>query len=178
MSKGSLKMRYLTVICGGPSAEDESRYAAAIMGSIIGDSDGSRLYWELIDPGLADEADFSHHGFAGTGTSMGYATCAPQRGAEVEEKFLGVLDGAHENITEDEVKRAAAKIAMDLTVQNERPLGRMMAVGSQWLYLGRYLPVEDQLRRIHAVTPGDIERLLREYPLRPRTVVRLGPGEE
>ena len=178
LTKSGLSMHYFTVICDGPSTEDDRRYAAAILSSILGDSDGSRLYWELIDPGLADEADFSHHGFAGTGTAMGYASCSPENAQQVESKFLNILDSAQDNITNDEVERAAAKIAMDLTLQNEKPLGRMMAVASQWLYLGQYIPFETQLQRIQAVTPDHIRQLLDDFPLNPRTIVRLSPETE
>src|SRR5690606_10938648 len=50
---------YLALMCPGPSAQDERRYAARVLGDVLGDDEGSRIYWALVDPGLADEADFS-----------------------------------------------------------------------------------------------------------------------
>ena len=44
----------------GPAAEDADRYAAKLLATILGDDSGSRLYWDLVDPGLAEQASLSH----------------------------------------------------------------------------------------------------------------------
>ena len=38
-------------LADGPSATDDDRYAAKLLATIVGDDSGSRLYWELVDPG-------------------------------------------------------------------------------------------------------------------------------
>ena len=38
----------------GPAAADDDRYAAKLLATVLGDDSGSRLYWELVDPGLAE----------------------------------------------------------------------------------------------------------------------------
>ena len=171
-----VNMHYLLGIAPGPSAQHEERYAAAVLGQVLGDTDNSRLYWELIEPGLAEELDFSHHPHDGTGTFMWYASCRPENAEEVERRLLRVLDAAHEGFQEREVERAVSKIAMDLTLQNERPAGRMMALGGQWLYLGEYLPLPEVLKRVQAVTPDALKALVEKYPFKPRTLVRMSPG--
>ena len=40
-----------------PSAQNRLRFAAEILSVIVGDHSGSRLFWELVDPGLAEAAD-------------------------------------------------------------------------------------------------------------------------
>ena len=41
---------------GGRTPTIADRFAAKILATILGDDSGSRLYWELVDPGLAEQA--------------------------------------------------------------------------------------------------------------------------
>ena len=168
---------YLGVLCPGPSAQDPRRYAAKILADVLGDDEGSRLYWALIDPGLADEADFSFLPHDQAGYNLAYASCDPAKAEQVEETLLKTVDGALADLNNDEVERAKNKIATSATLQGERPSGRMMALGSTWMYLEKYLPLEEELAQIQAVTVADIKRLVEEIPLHPRTLLRLGPAK-
>ena len=174
-----LARHYLGMLCPGPSAQDEARYAAKVLSDVLGEADGSRLYWELIDPGLAEDADFAFHPQDHAGAFMAYATCEPKRAAQVEQKLLATIDAfaTNKDITDDEVMRAKNKLATHATLQGERPLGRMHALGTGWSYLGRYLPLEEELAHLMAVTTQDVASLLNHYPFTPRTLLRLGPGE-
>lgn len=176
LTRSSTNMHYLVALAEAPSAQDDRRYAAAVLANVLGDSDGSRLYWKLIDPGIADEAEISHHCFDQTGVNLMYLSCSPNQAQRAEAVFDQVLAGAGENLTAEEVERATRKMAMDLTLQNERPAGRMMALGAQWLYLGKYLPLADELARLEAVSVDDLSDLLEAYPLAPRAAVRLSPA--
>ena len=169
---------YLAMLCPAPSAQDPRRYAAKVLADVLGDSDGSRLYWAMIDPGLADEADFSFMPQDATGAYLAYASCSPDRADRVEEVLLGTLDGVvtARDIAEDEVQRAVNKLATQATLQGERPSGRMQALGTQWTYQGAYTPLEEELSRLMAVTVADVAALLGAMPFTPRTVLRLGPG--
>jgi len=172
-----LARHYLGMLCPAPAAQDESRYAAKVLADVLGEADGSRLYWELIDPGLAEDADFAFHPQDHAGAYMAFATCEPKRAAQVEEKLLATIDAfaANKDITEDEVTRAKNKLATHATLQGERPLGRMQALGVGWTYLGRYIPLEEELANLMAVTPDDVTALLDQFPFTPRTLLRLGP---
>jgi len=163
-------------LCPGPSNQDDARYAATVLAHVIGDSDGSRMYWKLIDPGLADEAEMSHYGFDRTGSYMFYASCDPSKATRVESIMHEVMDNAAAELETEEVERAVSKIAMDMMLRSERPAGRMMALGGQWLYMGEYMPLEEELRRVRAVGVPELRELLERYPLSPRTVVRLTPS--
>ena len=170
---------YLAMLCPAPSAQDPRRYAAKVLADVLGDSEGSRLYWSLIDPGHADEADFSFMPQDGTGAYLAYASCSNDRADRVEQTLLGTLDGVvtAKDISEGEVTRAVNKLATQATLQGERPSGRMQALGTQWTYQGAYTPLEEELARLMTVTVGDVAALLGEMPFAPRTVLRLGPGE-
>jgi len=170
-----LTRHYLAVMSPAPSAQDPRRYAAAVLADALGAGDGSRLHWSLIDPGLADEADFSHVPQDRVGAFMAYASCDPQRAGQVEQILLETLDACASGIDAGEVERAKNKLATQATLKGEQPLGRMMNLGGQWTYLRQYVPLEQELERLMAVTVEQVHGLLTEMPLTPRTIVRLGP---
>ncbi len=169
---------YLAFLTPGPSAQGPHRYAAKVLADVLGDADGSRLYWALIDPGLVDEADFSFMPQDGCGAFLGYATCDPARADEVEATLLATIDAAvrDQPITADEVERAVNKLATLATLQGERPSGRMHGLGSRWLYHGQYRSLEDELAALQSVTPADVASLLSAYPMAVKTIVRQQPG--
>ncbi len=175
LTDAKLSRHYMAAICPAPAAQDPQRYAAMILTDVLGDSDGSRLYWALIEPGLADEASFSYDPQDNFGGYIAFASCDPDRAGEVEAKLLSVLDEYAGSIDADEVQRAKNKMATNLTLHGERPSGRMNSLGGTWTYLGKYLPLGEELERIMAVTPDDIAALLREKPLTQRAIVHLGP---
>ncbi|MEX0776344.1 MAG: pitrilysin family protein [Phycisphaeraceae bacterium] len=175
VADAKLNRHYVAAICPAPSAQDPRRYAAMILTDVLGDADGSRLYWALIDPGLADEASFMFEPQDHTGAYVAFASCDPERAAEVEAKLLETIDVYAQNIDTGEIDRAKHKIATNITVHGERPLGRMNNLGGTWAYLAQYTPLEIELERIMAVTPDNVRQLIQDLPLNPRTIVRLGP---
>ncbi|MGB0768119.1 MAG: M16 family metallopeptidase [Phycisphaeraceae bacterium] len=177
MTQGNVSRQYLAMLCPGPAAQDESRYPAKVLADVLGDSDGSRLYWALVDPGLADEADFSFWPHDQTGAFMAYASCDPDRAEAVEAKLFETLDGLVDafDVTSGEVERAINKLVTRATLQGERPAGRMQALGGKWLYHGRYVSLDEELDRLLAVKVDDLSQVLARYSLKPRTTVTLGP---
>ena len=169
---------YLGLLCPGPSAQDPRRYAARVLADVLGDAEGSRLYWALVDPGTAEDADFSFMPQDGSGAFMAFASCDPERAATVEEGLSAVLDtvARERTLTADEMQRAVNKLATRATLQGERPAGRMHALGTQWSYQGAYTPLNEELDRLMAVTADDVAGVLEAFPLNPRTVLRMGPG--
>lgn len=170
-----LSSHYAVAVSPGPGKQDELRYEAAVLSQLLGDSDGSRLYWNLIDPGIADEAELSYQGFDQTGTFMAYASCPPDKADRVESILFETLDGATGDLADDEVERARNKIAMDLMLLQERPSGRMLALGGNWLATGEYRPFEDELARIEAVNADSLHAMIDAYPFSERAIVRLTP---
>jgi len=170
-----LGRQYLGVMSPGQSAQDPRRYTAKVLAEVLGSTDGSRLYWALVAPGLAEEAELSHYAFDGTGAYAAYTTCDPAQGEAVEEILGRTLSRAAEELAEDEVERAKNKIATDCVIPAETPLGRLRDVGMNWLYLGEHVPLEEEVRRLMAVTVAEVRAMAGELAVAPRTVVRLGP---
>ncbi len=170
-----LNRHYVAAITPGPDAQDERRYAAAVLAQVLGDEDGSRLYWALIEPGLCDEADFAHHSMDQAGYYVVYASCAPDRAEQVERILLETIDGYVNDIDPTEIERAKNKLATEATLHGENTGGRMRSLGGQWTYLGTYTPLEEEVAKIMAIGVDEVRRLIEARPFTPRTVARLGP---
>ena len=123
--------QYVVQIANGPAVEDDDRYAARMLATILGDDSGSRLFWELIDPGLAETAAMGAYEFQGTGIYMTYLCCAP----EDTSANLAVIaeiqrDVETSGVSEDELAQARSKILSHIVLQSERPANRLFSVGS------------------------------------------------
>ncbi|MFA9476700.1 M16 family metallopeptidase [Phycisphaerales bacterium AB-hyl4] len=173
-----LSRHYMALMCPGPNAQDDRRYAAKVLADVLGDAEGSRIYWALVDPGEADEADLSFIPYDQAGGYMAYASCDPDKAAQVEAKLLATIDAFARDgdVADDEIERAKNKLATQVTLQSERPGGRMRDLGTRWQYLQAYATLEDEIERLMAVSGDDVRQLLVEFPFSPRTIVRLGPN--
>ncbi len=171
-----LARTHMALFAPGLAVQDDRRYAAALVANAIGDGSGSRLFWALVDRGLADAASLSHDASDGAGAFVGYLSSAPERAPEVlriaREVLREVEDGGLEP---GEWQRAQRKLATGLTLRAETPLGRLVSLGSGYQALGRYESVETVVR---AVLDTDVEvgrALLAERPFERLSVTTLGP---
>ena len=161
----------------GVSAQDPRRYAAAVLANALGDGDGSRLYWALVDKGLADNASLSHDSADGAGAFVGYVSTAPEGLEAVLTLFRETLREAQEDgVTQEEWARAQRKLATGLTLRGETPFGRLMSFGTSYLYTGEYKTVQEVVDAIMATTPEDAAALLAERPFDRMFTLSLGPS--
>lgn len=166
-------------VADGPPLESDDRYAASMLATILGDHSGSRLYWELIDPGLADGADFSYQDFNGAGAFFTFLSCDPEQAQENIDLVARIFrDFAEEGPTEDELDQARNKVLSRLVLRSERPMGRLMPLGYHWAYRREYMPTEKEVALYSSVTVEDVRRVLADYPLLPMTLVTAGPMVE
>ncbi|MBU4271125.1 MAG: insulinase family protein [Planctomycetes bacterium] len=179
LHKESATQQYLLRLSAGPAAEDGDRFAAKLLATILGDDSGSRLYWELVDPGLAEHASLGHSEHEGAGAMMTYMVCSPEHAAENTRRVLDVYRRAEaEGITADELEQAKSKVRSRIVLGSERPRGRLFAVGSDWVYRRRYRPVELDLEIISGITVAELSAVLAKYPLSRAAEVTIGPLSE
>lgn len=172
-----LSRHYSAMMWRGPSAQDERRYVAKVLADVLGDSGGSRLYWSLVDPGLAEDADATYLPMDQDGAFYAYACCDPDRAEAIEAKMIEVITSFGDDLNDQEVERARNKIATAATVSGEQPLGRMMSLGGQWMYLRAYRTLDEEIERLMSVTTQDLRDLLSEYAFENVTTLRLTPGD-
>ena len=142
----------------------------------VGDDSGSRLYWALVDPGLAESADCSFHEYDGTGSFYISFSCEPERTSKNLALVHGILRQLQEDgITEEELEQARSKVLSRVVRASERPMGRMMAIGMQHVYWNTYHTVDEELRFFAEVTRKKVSDVLKSYPLDQATTLALGP---
>lgn len=175
--KETASQQYLLQIAAGPAAEDCDRYAAKLLATVLGDDSGSRLYWELTDPGLVEHISLSHSEHQGAGMMMTYMSCEPEQTADNLGRILKVYREA-DSITPAEVEQAKSKVRSRIVLGSERPRGRLFAVGSDWVYRREYRPVEGELDAVAGITVDDLRAVLAKYPLTNPTTITVGPLAE
>ena len=167
---------YVVGIANGPALEDEDRFAGRVLATILGDDSGSRMFWDLVDTGLAECAAMSAYEYQGTGIFMTYLCCAPEdTGANLECMHKILRDAHAAGVTEAELAQAKSKILSHIVLQSERPANRLFAVGSNWLLRREYRTVRELLDRYRAVTRDDVAAVLEQYALMENTTVAVGP---
>ena len=174
--KESAAQQYVVQIANGPAAEDESRHASRLLSTILGDDSGSRLFWELIDTGLAECASMGSYEFQGTGIYMTFLCCAPED-AESNMALIADLqrDFQRDGVTAEELRRAQSKVGSHIVLHSERPSNRLFAVGGNWLHRREYRTVRETVEAYDRVTVQDIAATLEQFPLTCRTTVAVGP---
>ncbi len=171
--------QYTLLLSDAPSAEDPSRYAAGLLAVILGDDTGSRLFWELVEPGLAEDAGMYHHEYQQAGLLVTTMCCRPEQTAENLERLFGIYrQAASYAVTQQELQQAKNKVRSAIVLGAELPMGRLRAVGGNWLYLRQYRSVEQELQAVSDVTTADVAAVLSRYPLQRYTAVTIGPLEE
>jgi predicted Zn-dependent peptidase len=85
----------------------------------------------------------------------------------VRAKIVAEMDALEGSLDQAELDRAKARIATGVALAGERPAGRMTRLGSLWAYGIPYATLDEEMRRIDAITLDDLRRSLREHPLRP-----------
>ena len=162
-----------------PPAQDEMRFGAQILSSIVGDDGGSRIYWELVDPGLVESADLGYLDWDGSGAYLTYLSCEPGTTKENLERIHKIYDDVNaDGVTEVELEQAKNKIASRIVLRSERPMGRLSSLGTNWVYRREYQSVADDLATLQGITLADIRSTLDAYPLGGCTTVCVGPLEE
>ena len=168
---------YALMLAPAPAYDDDRRYAASVLAQLLGDADGSRLYWALVETGLAEEAHAQYSPRDGTGEYLVYLACPTDAVEEVDAIARDEAQRLAANLTEDDLERARSKIATAVTLASERPAGRMRRLGHLWTYCHAYRSLDDELARIAELTLDDLVATAEAFPIAPRVSGRLVPGD-
>ncbi|MDQ5853078.1 MAG: insulinase family protein [Chloroflexota bacterium] len=167
---------YLCAVAPAPAAQDEQRFAAEVLAEALGGGDGSRLYWALTHPGLADTASLGYDANDGAGAFYASASCTPSHAQQVMQILRSTLEAAqNEPLPEDELARARRKLASGTVIGGETPMGRLTNVGFDWVYRRKIDPLEEVVDRYLNVSTDSVAALLASRPFDTLTLVALGP---
>jgi predicted Zn-dependent peptidase len=159
------------------SAQDPGRFVAALLATIIGDDVGSRFFWELVDNALAETAVMQFAGMDGTGLFYSYICCSGENVPRVMHTVKAIFDSLFvQGVTADELTKAKNKILSALVIKDELPMGRLLDLGSNWIYLSRYRTIDDDIKAVRAVTVDDVNSLIKLLRPGDFTQFSIGPG--
>jgi len=177
MTMPTVNRHYVMMVAAAPPLQDDRRYAASMLAQILGDTEGSRFYWSLVETGIAEEAQAQYDGRDGTGDFIVYASCGPEDAERVESLLRDESARLVESLDEDDLVRVRSKVATAAALQGELPGGRMRRIGQRWTSLGRYRSLEDELAVIDAVTLDDLRATAEAFPFDWGVVGTLDPEQ-
>ena len=176
--RASAAQQYVLQLADAPASEDSDRYAAKLLSTIIGDDSGSRMYWELTDPGLAESASLGHYEYLGVGMFYTWLACEPDEAEANLRRLHAIYRGVEAGgVNEEELRQAKNKVKARVVLSSERPRSRLFNVGGNWLQRREYRTVADDLNALDDVTLNDLHAVLQKYPLTKCSTVTVGPLE-
>ena len=177
--KPAAVQQYVVQLSNGPALEDEDRYAGRLLATVLGDDSGSRMFWELVDPGYAETAAMGACEYQGTGLMMTQLCCAPEDTADNYARIQDLLAEAEaDGVSEAELAQAKSKIRSYIVLQSERPANRLFAVGGNWIARRQYRTVREVIDSYQRVTCEDVAAVVEKYSLTDSTSVAVGPLRE
>ena len=166
------KQQFIFLGCPSVSMQDPDFYAAQLMGMVLGDSTGSRIFWNIYQKGLADSAGAGIWPLDGTGLLEAGVSTAPDHAAAVLELLHAELRGMQEDgVQEDELRRAKDKLVSHVVLDGESAYSRMRDLASTWVAEHRLRTIEEEMAEIEKVTVADARRVLDRFPLTERQVL-------
>ncbi|MDD5327991.1 MAG: pitrilysin family protein [Phycisphaerae bacterium] len=176
IEKSNLAREHICLMSPAVAAHDQRRFAATLLATIVGDSVGSKFFWELVDKALAEAAVMQFGAMDGTGIFCSYISCCSENVSKVLDTVKGIFENlAGSGVTKEEMKTAKNKILSALVIKNELPMGRLIDLGFNWTYLQQYRTVEEDISAIKAVTIDDVHSLIKQFNLGDFTQVSIGP---
>ncbi len=174
-----LAQQYLVIGARGLPSGHPDRHALVVLSTLLGGGMSSRLFQRVREQeGLAYSvytyADF----YRDAGIFCAGMNVQPEHGrraiALTLEEFERVI---REGVPAPELDSVKAQLKGSLLLGLESTSNRMHRIARNELYEGRFVPVDELVRRVDRVTAGDVQRVASEIIARDRlSLVALGPS--
>ncbi|MDX9788348.1 MAG: pitrilysin family protein [Desulfobacterales bacterium] len=178
ISVRDLEQVHIGLATRGLSVSDPRRYACSLMNTILGGNMSSRLFQEIRElRGLA----YSVYSFispqVGGGMFGAYAGVEPGRVGETVDLILQEMRKLKISpVTTDELRDAKEYTKGQILLSAESVENQMARLAQNEMHMGRYVPVEEIVGEIEAVTQEDISSLACElFHTDPLSLALLGP---
>jgi len=163
-TKANLNQAHLMFVSKGAAAQDEERFALGLLALILGDSTGSKFYWELLDKGLVDSVGADNEEKDQAAYFMSYASTDLDKLDLVSSIFRKILSNPMD-FTDAELARAKSKLLTRIVLSGELPMSRLMALGTAWVYRKEFHTLQTSIDKIKSVTKSDIEKAVKKYEI-------------
>ncbi|MCB0311289.1 MAG: insulinase family protein, partial [Bdellovibrionales bacterium] len=171
-TKKNLQQAHLLFITESCHAQEDLRFPLSILATIIGDSSGSHFYWRLVDSGLAESAGADNDEKDGTGCFMAYASTEPEHLENVAGIMREIL-AEPLSFSEEDLERAKTKLIARLVLGGELPMGRLMALGNEYIFRTRMHSLQSVIQQVRETNRNQICAALEKYPLEKWSEFRL-----
>ncbi|HEX8456010.1 MAG TPA: pitrilysin family protein [Pyrinomonadaceae bacterium] len=161
--KRELEQAHLILATPWPSARDEDRYAASLLGSVLGGGTSSRL-WQRVreERGLAYSVGAAATGFTDTGVFQIYAGTSPAQLDEVLDLALAELRRVvREPVGAEELQLAKDQSIASILLGLESTSARAGSLARQEITHGRRISPDEIIARLEAVTPDSMQEVAR-----------------
>ncbi len=154
----------------------EDVYAMAVFNSVLGGGMSSRLFQRIREESAMAYSVYSApSAYPHCGDFTVYAAVSPKNVktvvGQIDEEIEKLLT---EGITEEEFRMAKAQLKGGFILGQESAYNRMNGMGSNLALMNRYIPTEETIRRIEAVTRQDAQRVAEETLRGPRSEAYVG----
>jgi predicted Zn-dependent peptidase len=159
--KKELEQAHLLIAAPWPSARSEDRYAASMLGTVIGGGTSSRL-WQTIreERGLAYSIGAGGNTFTDIGMFTIYAGTSPSQMDEVFDLSLHeVRRTVREPVSEIELQLAKDQAVSSVLLSLESSSARAGALARQEIIHGRRISPDEIISSVQAVTREDVQRV-------------------
>ena len=159
--KRSLEQVQMCLGVPAPPVNSPDRFALYILNSMLGGGMSSRLFESIREnQGLAYSIYSELSPFRDTGSLSIYAGMSLDRTERVLALTLAELTRLKtEAVSHAELKRAKDQMKSNIVLGLESSSSRMSNLARQQMFFGRFIPVDEIVREIDAVTPEDTQRL-------------------
>ncbi|WP_448203341.1 M16 family metallopeptidase [Azospirillum sp. sgz302134] len=171
-----LEQMHLVLGFDGVGVHDPDYYAHSVLSTLLGGGMSSRLFQEVREKrGLV----YSIYTFSGAYRDGGlfgvYAGTGEEEVTELVPVVCEELMKVAEDVTEDEVARAAAQLRAGTLMALESTMSRCEQLGQQLLVYNRPVPVDEIVEKIGAVDRDAVVRAAKRLRESRPTIAALGP---
>jgi predicted Zn-dependent peptidase len=175
--KKELEQVHLIIATSWPDSRSEDRYAATLLGSIIGGGTSSRL-WQSIreERGLAYSVGAGGSAFSDIGVFAVYAGTSPKHLDQVVDLSLNELRQIVKlGVTEDELQLVKEQATSSILLGLESSSSRASTLARQEIIHGRRISPDEMIRKLELVTREDVQRVaIKYFKARPVSLGALG----
>ncbi len=170
---------HIALALPAPPSSDDHAPTADLLAVYLGASTNSRLYWSVIQQGLADEASAEYINFSDAGLFCVYLSVDPQNARQVLDIVRREMRDLKNGIDNDALQRAKTKQATGMICSGENGLSRFSQIVGNLSTNTPLKTLAEERAEIDAVTPKRIASYLEQYPLdADAALVAIGPMAE
>ncbi len=168
--------QYVVKLQSAPHRKSSDRFAYRMASSAIGDDGGSRLFWALIDTGLAESAGLFTQHFDDTGIVATILACPPEDAEENWTICREVVLGVEKNpLSQRELELVRNRICSSIILAAERPSNRLFSIGNNWIFRQLYEPLTKTLENYASVSLDQFNEAAASLATGQGTITAVGP---